>query len=228
MLPKHEIAAIVEQFYFGEADGARLISHLSAFAPSKHEAEFCKVWQADENKHETLFAGIIEEYEIKQETAKQNPLFNGIFTIAWDCVKEKDWVKCITISAVIENIALEAGNYICEHGDKPVQEVIAKILPDEQKHLGFSNQQLKKHATEGTIRAQKRTKKKIRHVLKRVKRLSFHLGKQNLFTKHDRIIANRAEVRFLEQVKELGINHRHIENKNGYLRNTFYSFAASF
>jgi 1,2-phenylacetyl-CoA epoxidase catalytic subunit len=221
-LSKNEIAGIVEQFYFGEADGAKLIHELPAFAPTLHEKEFCKVWEADETKHETLFSAILDEYNINQESAKQNPLLNGIFTIAWDCVKQQDWVKCMTISAVIENIALEAGKYIHQFGDKPVQEVIDQILPDEEKHLAFSKQQLKKHTTNGTKKTNAIAKRKIENVLKRVKLLSFHLGKKNLFTKHDRIVANRADKRFVEQLKKMGMNHHHIKNKNGFLRNLFY------
>jgi 1,2-phenylacetyl-CoA epoxidase catalytic subunit len=221
MLPKHEIGAIVEQFYFGEADGAKLVHELPTFAPTIHEKEFCKVWESDEKKHEVLFAAILDEYNINRDSAKQSPLFDGIFKIAWQCVEEKDWVKCMTISAVIENIALEAGHYIHEVGDKPVQEVIDQILPDETKHLAFSNQQLKLHATNGTKETNKKAKKKIQQVLKKVKLLGFRLGKQNLFTTHDRIVANRAEVRFLEQLKTMGITHQHIENKNGYIRNSF-------
>ena len=213
-LPKHEIAAIVEQFYFSEADGAKLIHELPAFAPGKHEKEFCQHWEADEAKHETLFANIIDEYNIKQQ--KANPLFAGLFGIAWECVEEKDWTKCITIAAIIEHIALEAGMYIQEQGDDPVKKVIEQILPDEKKHLAFSQQQLQKYA--------QTEKEKIQEVLKKVKHLSFQLGKQHKFTKHDIIVANRAEKKFLAALRTMGIQYPHIVNKNGWVRNSIYAF----
>lgn len=212
MLQKQEICAIIEQFYFGEADGAKLIHELPSFAPSQHEKEFCRYWQADEEKHERLFACIVEEYNIKKKGF--NPLLDGIFRIAWQCVKEKDWVKCMVISAVIENIALEAGKYVHENSDETVQRILDQILPDEEKHLGFSNQQLRKYNNKGN------NKNKIKDVIKQVKMLSFTLGRQNMFNKHDISVANRAEKNLLNDLKHIDIDYPHIENKNGFVRNS--------
>ncbi len=214
MIPKQEIAAIVQQFYFGENDGAKLIHALPEFAPGQHEKIFCGYWEQDEQKHDRLFHSILHEYNIKPEGF--NALFQGLFGIAWECVKEKDWVKCMAISAVIENIALTAGEYLYEHGDDPVKNVLEQILPDEKRHLAFSHQQLELYAKENE------NKQKIRGVLKKVKALSFALGKKSLFTKHDIAVSNNAEQKLLTQLETIGIKEIYIKNGNGYIRNLFF------
>ena len=213
-IPKQEIAAIVQQFYFGENDGAKLIHALPAFAPGEHEKIFCGYWEQDEQKHDRLFHGILPEYGIKPDGF--NPLFQGLFGIAWECVNEKDWVKCMAISAVIENIALTAGEYLYEHGDDPVKKVLDQILPDEKKHLGFSHQQLEIYAKET------KNKEKIREVLRKVKALSFSLGKKNLFTTHDVAVSNAAEKKLLAQLEIIGIKEMYVKNGNGFIRNLFF------
>src|SRR3989338_373790 len=213
-IPKQEIAAIVQQFYFGENDGAKLIHELPAFAPGEHEITFCGYWEQDEQKHDRLFHEILPLYGVKPEGF--NELFSGLFGIAWGCVKEKDWVKCMAISAVIENIALTAGEYLYEQGDAPVKNVLEQILPDEKKHLGFSQQQL-----ELAIKNDETNRQKVKDVLKRVKYLSCEIGKEGLFTVHDIAVSNRAEEKFLNDVKSLGIRTIRIKNTNGYVRNWF-------
>lgn len=213
-IQKPEIAAIVQQFYFGENDGAKLIHELPAFAPEEHEKKFCKIWEADEQKHDKLFHEILPIYEIDPKGF--NELFSGLFGIAWNCVQEKDWTKCMMIACCIENIALVAGEFLYENGDEPVKNVLEQILPDEKRHLGFTQQQLEKYTRIPS------EKKKIKEVLKKVKLLSFQLGKKNLFNKYDLLISNDAEQRLLKKMKEWGIHSIHIKNKNGYLRNLIF------
>jgi len=213
-LAKQEIAAIVQQFYFGENDGAKLIHELPAFAPGLHEKTFCRSWELDEQKHDRLFHEILPLYDIKPEGF--NDLFMGLFGIAWSCVHEKDWVKCMAISAIIENIALTAGEYLYEQGDAPVKNVLEQILPDEKKHLGFSQQQL-----ELFVKKDKENREKIKDVLNKVKRLSCDLGKKGLFTVHDLAVSNKAEKKFLTDMKKLGVWTVYMKNANGYWRNSF-------
>lgn len=214
MLTKQEIAAIVQQFYFGENDGAKLIHELPAFAPGEHEQKFCAVWEADEQKHDRLFHEILPLYDIDPKGF--NELFSGLFSIAWKCVEEKDWTKCMMIACCIENIALVAGEFMHEHGDNLIKNVLSQILPDEKKHLGFTQQQLEKAAKIPSENV------KIKEVLKKVKLLSFRLGKKNLFNTYDLIISNDAEKRLLTKMKEWNIHSIHLENKNGYWRNLFW------
>ncbi len=213
MLKKHEIGAIVQQFYFGESDGAKLVQALPAFAPGQHEKEFCKYWKQDEEKHDRLFHGILHEYALVPSGF--NVLFEGLFGIAWQCVAEKDWVKCMTIAAVIETIALEAGIYLHENGDEPVQKILEEIIPDEKKHLAFSRTELQKYVNLSDNRI------KIKNVVKKVKILSCKLGKEKKFNNHDIHVANMAQTAFLSDMEKLGIHYPNIKNKNGYWRNIF-------
>ena len=215
MLPKEKLGLIVSQFYCGEHDGAALIHELAPFAPGTHEKQFCSFWEADEQKHDRLFGSIAHLYPAVSSEKKFNSLIGGIFSIAWDCVHEKDWVKCMTIAAVIEHIALAGGEYLLKHGDQQVQQIVLQILPDERKHLAFSEQQLRE-----LLRVRK-NKKKVEQVLFRLKRLSFSLGKKGLFQSYDISISNIAQHRFLTQLDQEGLWYPNIVNGNGFLRNTF-------
>lgn len=230
-LSKEKLALIVTQFYCGEHDGAALIHELPSFSPGIHEKEFCSSWEADEQKHDTLFGSIVSLYNLKREEKDDtslspshsmtqctfNPLMGGIFSIAWDCVHEKDWVKCMTIAAVIEHIALAAGEFLLQYGDEQVGQIVQQILPDEKKHLAFSEQQLQR-----SLRAHPRNKKKVKQVLFRLKKLSLSLGKKGLFQKHDILISNLAQQRFLKQLKRDGVWCPDVKNTNGRLKNSFY------
>lgn len=224
MLSKEELGEIISQFYCGENDGAKLVHELIAFAPEQHESEFCRYWEKDEQKHDRLFGTIIHQYPIKQKEFKE--LMGGIFAIAWDCVREKEWTKCMAIAAVIENIALTAGLYLEENGDAPVKNILREVLPDEQKHLAFSEQQLRNLATQE--KEQEKNKEKIKEVIKRVKQITFSLGKKRTLSSHEIIILNRTQNNLLNQLEAIGISYPNIRNKNGFLRNWAYEKLANF
>ena len=137
-------------------------------------------------------------------------------------MNEKDWVKCMAISAMIENTAWYAGKYLYEKGDTPVQKVLDVVMVDEAKHLAFSREQMKI-----CIELQEHNKEKVAAVLKKVKLLLFDVGKNNQFNVHDLVVARCAEEAVLMDMDKIGIRMicgRRIETSNGYWRNLFFKF----
>lgn len=130
----------ITQYAMAEEEGVLLLQKMVDFAPGDEEKQFVIDQVSDEQKHAKIFKDLqIEEAPWYTSTRK-------LYELAWNVVNQKHWLKCMILQAVIEELAMHSFTESWKRADAQVKEKINEVIKDEQKHLAFATNQIKKLA----------------------------------------------------------------------------------
>jgi ribonucleotide reductase beta subunit family protein with ferritin-like domain len=131
-------------FAKGEERGVHLLKQLILFAPNNEAAFELRQQIEDEVGHEEIFNTRLKDLDIDCEGLSKN--LDSLYDYAQTCVDEKDWVKSVSVQAVIEELAMASFIYRYPELDEKTQIVLKKVIEDEKRHLEFCITQLAKFA----------------------------------------------------------------------------------
>ena len=129
-------------FAAGEDKGVDLLKQLLLFVPDKETASKVVDQIKDEVKHARYFSTKLKDLDIDCEGLKKN--LKSLYDYAQSCVDEQDWVKCMAVQAVIEELAMAAFVHRYPQFDKSVQVILEEVIGDEKRHLAFALSELAK------------------------------------------------------------------------------------
>jgi 1,2-phenylacetyl-CoA epoxidase catalytic subunit len=130
-------------FALGEDKGVDLLKQLLTFVPDRETAEQVIAQTTDEIKHARLFDTKLKDLDIDCNGLKKN--LTQLYDYAQTCVDEKDWVKCMAVQAVIEELAMAAFTHRYPQFGKDVQKILEEVISDEKRHLEFGIRELNKY-----------------------------------------------------------------------------------
>lgn len=130
------------QYQAAEDRGIDLLRQLRTFVPNEEVGKEIDQQIVDETKHERLFSERLDHLEI--DCQGLNNSLEDIYDLAQSYVDQKDWVKSITVQAVIEELAMATFTEHVDELDDESQTVLREIIQDEARHLEFGLRELDK------------------------------------------------------------------------------------
>jgi len=163
-LSEKDLQGYLSSYFFGEAEGARLIEGLLPFSPGKEESEWIKIWAAEENYHHKLWSELVAKRGIR--VTRMGAGIQNIFDLTDNYVRAHDWTGSMVGASIIEHISTAVAFFLYPHSDSDMKAILKRISGDDVGHLNFSLQQLKRIA--GTPEGRKEILEKHKPYLEEV------------------------------------------------------------
>ena len=132
----------ISEYALAEDRGVQLLIQMQEFVPEDARA-FLESQIKDELKHNRLF----EERAV--ELNMTEPFFleslKELYDLGQDCVDQKDWLLCMVMQCMIEELALASFGNSAAQADPRTREILKEIMDDEFKHLEFTADEIQKY-----------------------------------------------------------------------------------
>lgn len=137
----------LSQFLFGESMATDYCREMSLFAPSPEARAFLLRQETEEEHHAELLTDVLRG--MQQRPAPVVPHLHALHRIMGGVLKEKDWPASLFIqNFIVEGLALTIFKEQRKHGDETIVHLFDLIMRDEEKHVSFGIEEMKKILTD--------------------------------------------------------------------------------
>lgn len=132
----------ISEYAIAEDRGVHLLIQMQEFVPDDART-FLESQIVDEVKHNRLFEERALELKITEPFFLES--LKELYDLGQDCVDKKDWLLCMVMQCMIEELALASFGNSAAQSDPKTRDVLKEIMEDEFRHLEFTTEEIEKY-----------------------------------------------------------------------------------